>query len=100
MTPTRTAKRRRGARQVDPALLKRPEWRTIAKAIALTPDPDNADQPISERQFAIQVLEIDERTLRRYKGGEIPIRPGVVKQCQAIIDMHAAENRAATKADA
>lgn len=87
MTPRDTT---RGAADADVALLE--------KAIGLTIDPGTGE-PMAARQFAMQILHIDERTLRRYISPDPALRrriPGpVLAMAQAII---ATKGQAATAA--
>ena len=58
----------------------------LKRAIALTPDPDGVDPCISDRQFAIQVLGNNERTLRRYLARRRKIPGAVLAIARAIVE--------------
>ena len=70
----------------------------LERAISMTTDPGTG-QPMAARQFAMQILRIDERTMRRYISPDPALRrriPGpVIAVAQAII---ASNGRAATAA--
>jgi len=65
---------------------------TLRRAIAATPDPKNPERPMPDRTFAVQVLGVNERHVRRMLAGDRGIRPWVLEKCQAAIQ--AAERRA------
>lgn len=58
--------------------------RTLRRAIAATVDPET-DKLISDRRFAVVVLGVNERHVRRMLAGDRGIRPWVLEKCHAAI---------------
>jgi hypothetical protein len=93
MTERQNGKQRPGRPKSRPkgnwmkSRVKRANLAKLDQAIALTPDPDDPERPMTDRRFAADVLGIHERTLRKYRAGQ-PIPAVVLRLLDRIIADH------------